>query len=85
MKSTKIIFFGLIAAAAFAQGVIAQGVVLPVDCAAATTQARMTECAYEDFQAATADYSARYKALADRLGARQQREQLRRTQKLWLD
>jgi uncharacterized protein YecT (DUF1311 family) len=53
------------------------------DCASATTQARMNECAYEDFLAATAGYGARYKAISDKLTAKQ-KVQFRRTQKLWI-
>ena len=53
------------------------------DCAAATTQARMNECAHEDFLAATASYAASYKAVSDKLGTKQ-KDQFRRTQKLWI-
>lgn len=53
------------------------------DCAAATTQARMNECAHEDFLVATAGYAASYKAISDKLGPRQ-KDQFRRTQKLWI-
>jgi uncharacterized protein YecT (DUF1311 family) len=60
----------------------AQGAPAP-DCASATTQARMNECAYEDFLAATAGYAASYKAISDKLGQRQ-KDQFRRTQKLWI-
>lgn len=37
------------------------------DCAAPTTQADMNRCAHEDFLAATAEYSAAYKAVSDAL------------------
>ena len=53
------------------------------DCADPATQARMNECAHEDFLAATAGYAASYKALSGKL-ATTQKEQLRRTQKLWI-
>lgn len=53
------------------------------DCASTTTQARMNECAYEDFLAATAGYAARYKAISDKLIPKQ-KDQFRRTQKLWI-
>ena len=53
------------------------------DCASAVTQARMNECAYEDFLAATAGYAASYKAISDKFAGRQ-RDQFRRTQKLWI-
>ena len=53
------------------------------DCANTTTQARISECAYEDFLAATAGNAASYKTLSDRLGAKQ-KEQLRRAQKRWI-
>lgn len=53
------------------------------DCASAATQARMNECAYEDFLAATAGYAASYKAISDKLAGRQ-RDQFRRTQKRWI-
>ena len=43
----------------------------------------MNECAYEDFLAATAGYAASYKTLSDRLGTAQ-KDQFRRTQKLWI-
>jgi uncharacterized protein YecT (DUF1311 family) len=56
---------------------------MPSDCRAATTQARMNECAHEDFLAATAGYAASYKAISDKLGPRQ-KDRFRRTQKLWL-
>lgn len=85
MKSILGIFMCLMATAAAGQGALAQNAAPPPDCTAATTQARMTECAYEDFLAATAGYSASYKTLADQVGSRQQRDQLRRTQKLWIE
>ena len=53
------------------------------DCASATTQARMSECAHEDFLAATAGYAASYKSLSDGMTATQ-KDQFRRTQKLWI-
>lgn len=53
------------------------------DCASASTQARMNECAYEDFLAATAGYAASYKTISDKLTAKQ-KDQFRRTQKLWI-
>ena len=56
---------------------------LAPDCATATTQARMTECAYEDFLAATAGYAASYKRLAGKMSPTQ-KDQFRRTQKLWI-
>jgi uncharacterized protein YecT (DUF1311 family) len=79
----KIVFIGVAwAAAAMSPGAMAQAVPAP-DCATATTQARMNECAYEDFLAATAGYAASYKAVAGKLDKRQ-RDQFRRTQKLWI-
>jgi uncharacterized protein YecT (DUF1311 family) len=75
--------FCLLVAAAAGQGARAQSAAPSIDCAAAATQARMTECAYEEFLAATAAYSASYRKLSSRLGPRQ-RDQLRRTQKLWI-
>ena len=53
------------------------------DCANATTQARMNECANEDFLTATAGYAASYKTLSDRMSVTQ-KDQFRRTQKLWI-
>ena len=53
------------------------------DCASATTQARMNECAHEDFLAATAGYAASYKTISDKLGSKQ-KDQFRRAQKLWI-
>ena len=53
------------------------------DCANASTQARMNECANEDFLAATAGYAASYKSLSDGMSATQ-KDQFRRTQKLWI-
>ena len=53
------------------------------DCANPATQARMTACAYEDFLAATAGYAASYKSLSDGMSATQ-KDQFRRTQKLWI-
>ena len=53
------------------------------DCATATTQARMNECAYEDFLAANAGYAASYKTLAGKMSATK-KDQFRRTQKLWI-
>ena len=53
------------------------------DCANATTQARMNECANEDFLAATESYAASYKALTDKMSATQ-KDQFRRTQKFWI-
>ena len=52
-------------------------------CANASTQARLNECAYEDFLAATASYAVSYKAISDRLGTKQ-KDQFRRAQKLWI-
>ena len=43
----------------------------------------MTDCAYEDFLAATAGYAASYKSLSDGMSATQ-KDQFRRTQKLWI-
>ena len=60
----------------------AKGAAAP-DCASATTQAQMNECEYEDFLEATAGYAASYKAISDKLGARQ-KDYFRRTQKLWI-
>jgi uncharacterized protein YecT (DUF1311 family) len=60
----------------------AQGAPAP-DCASATTQTHMNECAYEDFLAATAGYAASYKAVSNKLGTKQ-KDQFRRTQKLWI-
>lgn len=54
-----------------------------VDCAAASTQAEMAQCAHADFLAASAACSARYAALAAILPAAQ-RSRLQRTQKAWL-
>ena len=53
------------------------------DCANPTTQARMNECAYEDFLAANSGYAASYKTLSDSMSATQ-KDQFRRTQKLWI-
>jgi uncharacterized protein YecT (DUF1311 family) len=55
----------------------------PVDCAAAVTPADLEHCAYEDFLAAGAAYSAQYQALAATLPA-PRKDQLRRMQKAWL-
>ena len=71
--------------AAAAQAVYAQ-TTKPVpapDCANASTQARLNECAYEDFLAATAGYAASYKKISDKLGTTQ-KNQFRRAQKLWI-
>ena len=82
----KIFFIGLACVAAvMSPGAMAQtdkGAAAP-DCASAVTQARMNECAYEDFLAATAGYAASYKTISDKLGPRQ-KDQFRRTQKLWI-
>ena len=82
------VFSGLACvAAAMSLGAMAQtaqGALSPeADCASAVTQARMNECAYEDFLAATAGYAASYKTISDKLGPRQ-KDQFRRTQKLWI-
>ena len=53
------------------------------DCATAATQARMNECAYEDFLDANAGYAESYKTLAGKMSATQ-KDQFRRTQKLWI-
>jgi uncharacterized protein YecT (DUF1311 family) len=53
------------------------------DCANATTQARMNDCAYEDFLSATAGYADSYKTLSKKLGTKQ-KDQFRRAQKLWV-
>lgn len=53
------------------------------DCASAPAQARLNECAYEDFLAATAGYAASYKAISDKL-TRKQKNQFRGTQQLWI-
>lgn len=82
----KMVFVGFAwAAAAMSAGAMAQTpqAVPAPDCATATTQARMNECAYEDFLAATAAYAANYKAVTGKLDKRQ-RDQFRRTQKLWI-
>jgi uncharacterized protein YecT (DUF1311 family) len=64
-----------------AQGAFAQA---PADtCAGAGTQKQLSECAYEAFLAATAEYSAAYKALSDKL-AKDDVRQLQRTQKAWM-
>ena len=68
---------------ASAQKAQASQAIPATDCANATTQARMNECAYEDFLAATAGYAASYKTLSDRMSATQ-KDQFRRTQKLWI-
>ena len=82
----KNFFIGLACVAAvMSPGAMAQtdkGAAAP-DCASAVTQARMNECAYEDFLAATAGYAASYKTISDKLGPRQ-KDQFRRTQKLWI-
>jgi uncharacterized protein YecT (DUF1311 family) len=83
------IFIGLACAgallglAASAQTVQTARAAPAADCASATTQARMNECAYEDFLAATAGYAASYKAVSDKLTPKQ-KDQFRRTQKLWI-
>lgn len=82
------VFSGLACvAAAMSLGAMAQtaqGAPAPeTDCASAATQARMNECAHEDFLAATAAYAASYKAISEKLGPRQ-KDQFRRTQKLWI-
>ena len=56
---------------------------LDPDCANATTQARTSQCAYEDFLAATAAYAASYKTLSNKM-SEVQKNQFRRTQKLWI-
>lgn len=53
------------------------------ECAGAATQKQLSECAYDAFLAATADYSAAYKALSDKL-AKDDVRQLQRTQKAWM-
>ncbi len=53
------------------------------DCASPVTQAAMNDCAFQDFLVAGESYSASTKALADKLGPKQQGA-LRRTQKAWL-
>jgi uncharacterized protein YecT (DUF1311 family) len=83
------IFIGLLCvAAAISLGAAAQTApavkgAAALDCASATTQARMNECAHEDFLAATAAYAASYKAISNKLGAKQ-KDQFRRTQTLWI-
>ncbi|MBC8119072.1 MAG: DUF1311 domain-containing protein, partial [Burkholderiaceae bacterium] len=59
-----------------------QGGALP-DCSAPTTQAAMNACAHEDFLAATADYSAAYKAVVDTLRP-PRRDQFRQVQTAWI-
>jgi uncharacterized protein YecT (DUF1311 family) len=85
MRRILKIFFCLMATAALARDALAQNAAPPPDCAAATTQAGMTECAYEDLLSATADYSASYKAVSGKLASRPQHDQLRRTQRLWIE
>lgn len=53
------------------------------DCATATTQAAMTTCAHQAFDAASAAYAQRHAELAARLPA-DQRARLRRMQSAWL-
>ncbi len=53
------------------------------DCANAGTQARLNECAYEDFLVATSDYSASHKTISEKLSPKQ-KDQFRRAQKLWI-
>jgi uncharacterized protein YecT (DUF1311 family) len=67
---------------AAAQPIPANKAAVP-DCANANTQARLNECAYEDFLAATAGYAASYKTISDKSGTKQ-KDQFRRTQKLWI-
>lgn len=55
----------------------------PSGCAEATTQARMNECAYENFLSAQATYSRSNQALSSTLPAAQ-RALLRRAQTAWL-
>lgn len=59
-----------------------QGAASP-DCAAPTNQADMNSCAYDDFLAATADYSAAYKAVTDTLRP-PRRDQFRQAQTAWV-
>lgn len=54
-----------------------------VACPDATTQAALNACADAEFQSASADYAARYRALAQDLPPAQ-RAQLRRMQDAWL-
>lgn len=56
---------------------------LAPDCANAPSQARLNECAYEDFLAATAGYAASSKAISDKL-TRKQKDQFRGAQQLWI-
>jgi len=83
MKSFSIGLASVALAMSFgAMAQTAKGAAAP-DCASATTQAQMNECGHEDFLAATADYAASYKAISDKLQPRQ-KDQFRRTQKLWI-
>ena len=52
-------------------------------CASATSQKQLNECAYDAFLAATADYSAAYKALTEKLDKDNVRH-LQRVQKAWM-
>jgi uncharacterized protein YecT (DUF1311 family) len=52
-------------------------------CTGSTTQNQMNECAYDAFLAATADHSAAYKALTDKL-AKDDVRHLQRVQKAWM-
>lgn len=63
-------------------GAESHGVAAP-DCSAPTTQADMNSCAYEDFLAATGDYSAAYKAVMDTLQP-PRRDQFRQVQTAWV-
>lgn len=72
---------GVDAAPAAAQS--AASVPAAADCAGATTQLAMNDCAQKDFLAAGQGYSASYKALAGKLGAKD-RKQLIRMQRAWL-
>lgn len=55
----------------------------PVDCKAPTTQARMNECAYEDFLTANAGYAESNKSVSSKLSGKQ-RDLFRRSQKAWI-
>lgn len=54
-----------------------------LDCKAPTTQARMNDCAYEDFLAAGAGYAESSKQISSKLTGKQ-RDLFRRAQKAWI-
>jgi uncharacterized protein YecT (DUF1311 family) len=56
----------------------------PVDCSKTPgTQSELNACAFQDFEAATAAYSAAYKTLSQSVG-NQQRKLLRQVQTEWI-